>query len=44
MLDMSNAFDTVHRVKLFTIVRAFLEDDELHIQSSNRKCYTESEN
>ena len=30
-LDMSKAFDTVNRVKLFTILRTFLEDDELHI-------------
>ena len=29
MLDMSKAFDTVNRVKLFTILRTFLEDDEL---------------
>ena len=28
---MSKAFDTVNRVKLFTILRTFLEDDELHI-------------
>ena len=31
MLDMSKAFDTVNRVKLFTILRIFMEDDELHI-------------
>ena len=31
MLDMSKAFDTVNRVKLFTILRTFLEEDELHI-------------
>ena len=31
MLDMSKAFDTVNRVKLFKILRTFLEDDELHI-------------
>ena len=31
MLDMSKAFDTVNRVKLFTILHTFLEDDKLHI-------------
>ena len=31
MLDMSKAFDIVNRIKLFTILRTFLEDDELHI-------------
>ena len=31
MLGMSKAFETVNRVKLFTILRTFLEDDELHI-------------
>ena len=33
MLAMSKAFDTVNRVKLFTILRTLLEDDELHINN-----------
>ena len=31
MLDRSKAFDTLNSIQLFTTLRTFLEDDELHI-------------
>ena len=43
-IDMSSAFDTIHREKIMTIASKFLEEDELRILRVTERYYSRSEN